>query len=259
MLGAVVDKGDHARRRGRRRAPRVDRAAADRCRARRRPTWRTAKKTEAERPQLRGQTDHVLTTSELASLLRLRGDVPGDVRPRSSQAQLPKSEYGLAPLGESTSAATTFGARRRRAPRTSSCPACARCQRLATSTYFRPARARGLAGVKVDADVAFPVCGRRRRERPPGRAAPLRGARHRAHARARCLVERVLAGEVRYDFVELMACQLGVCIGGGGQSPSRRADVLQRRAEVVYSLDDRAVRRVSHHNVVPAVLRQTRA
>ena len=64
---------------------------------------------------------------------------------------------------------------------------------------------------------------------------------------------------MRYDFVELMACQLGVCIGGGGQSPSRRADVLQRRAEVVYSLDDRAVRRVSHHNVVPAVLRLTRA
>ena len=127
---------------------------------------------------------------------------------------------------------------------------------LPAGVDFRSVRC--LAGVKVDADVAFPVCGRRRRKRPPGRAAPLRGAWHRAHARARCLVERVLAGEVRYDFVELMACQLGVCIaGGGGQSPSRRADVLQRRAEVVYSLDDRAVRRVSHHNV-PAV-RLTRA
>ena len=154
--------------------------------------WRTAKKTEAERPQLRGQTDHVLTTSELASLLRLRGDVPGDVRPRSSQAQLPKSEYGLAPLGESTSAATTFGARRRRAPRTSSCPACARCQRLATSTYFRPARARGLAGVKLEADVTP-----RWRTAPAWTAARASCAspwRTAPRARASAMLRRALAG-----------------------------------------------------------------
>jgi sulfite reductase alpha subunit-like flavoprotein len=50
-----------------------------------------------------------------------------------------------------------------------------------------------------------------------------------------------------YHFVEIMTCP-GGCIGGGGLPQSRDADILSKRIDSVYSLDEKMVKRKSHEN-----------
>jgi len=52
---------------------------------------------------------------------------------------------------------------------------------------------------------------------------------------------------VYYDFVEIMACPAG-CIGGGGQPKSLDKNVLTRRMEGIYTIDERSTIRKSHEN-----------
>ena len=61
------------------------------------------------------------------------------------------------------------------------------------------------------------------------------------------LLAALAAGEVAYDFVEIMACP-GGCIGGGGQPISELLDFRQQRSDVLYGLDKRNVYRFSHEN-----------
>ena len=65
---------------------------------------------------------------------------------------------------------------------------------------------------------------------------------------ARRLVEAVLAGRVKYDFVEIMACP-GGCVGGGGQPiPFDQHDQADVRGELLYKLDRLSPLRYSHEN-----------
>ena len=64
---------------------------------------------------------------------------------------------------------------------------------------------------------------------------------------ARRLVEAVRAGEVRYDFVEIMACP-GGCSGGGGQPIRDGEELAYTRGAVLYGLDEIADLRYSHEN-----------
>ena len=71
---------------------------------------------------------------------------------------------------------------------------------------------------------------------------------------ARKVSEEIRSGNVDYDFVEVMACP-GGCVMGGGQpikSSKTRAeiDVRQKRAEAIYSIDERSVVRKSHDNPI---------
>ena len=66
-------------------------------------------------------------------------------------------------------------------------------------------------------------------------------------ANARELIEEIKAGKVQYDFVEVMSCP-GGCIGGGGQPKTRGHDVLQKRMDAVYNIDQHAKLRKSHEN-----------
>ena len=50
-----------------------------------------------------------------------------------------------------------------------------------------------------------------------------------------------------YHFIEVMTCP-GGCIGGGGLPQSRQADILERRIQSVYSMDERMVKRKSHES-----------
>ena len=73
-------------------------------------------------------------------------------------------------------------------------------------------------------------------------------------ANARKVMEEIKNGTADYSFVEVMACP-GGCIMGGGQpiknSKTRMTvDVRARRAEAMYSIDERSTIRKSHENPV---------
>jgi NADH-quinone oxidoreductase subunit G len=61
------------------------------------------------------------------------------------------------------------------------------------------------------------------------------------------LLEAIKAGEVNYDFVEIMACP-GGCVGGGGQPITEVATRTLQRSKVLYGLDKHADIRFSHEN-----------
>jgi NADH-quinone oxidoreductase subunit G len=66
-------------------------------------------------------------------------------------------------------------------------------------------------------------------------------------ANARKLVEAIRAGEVQYDFVEVMSCP-GGCIGGGGQPINLDREMTQLRGQSLYGLDRKSSLRFSHEN-----------
>jgi len=72
---------------------------------------------------------------------------------------------------------------------------------------------------------------------------------------AKELLNKIKAGEAKYDFIEIMACP-GGCVNGGGQpivSAKERAlvDVRVERAKALYEEDRKSVLRKSHEN--PAI------
>lgn len=101
---------------------------------------------------------------------------------------------------------------------------------------FEPVR--GLAGVR---EASVEIGGK-----------PLRVAVVHGTANARPLLDEILKGTVKYDFVEVMACP-GGCIGGGGQPKpngnGRPDDKLrQKRIDGLYSKDARQTVRCSVDN-----------
>jgi NADP-reducing hydrogenase subunit HndD len=64
---------------------------------------------------------------------------------------------------------------------------------------------------------------------------------------ARSLIESLEKDEVKYDFVEVMACP-GGCVGGGGQPIHDRAELATERGKTLYALDSNAEIRFSHEN-----------
>lgn len=63
----------------------------------------------------------------------------------------------------------------------------------------------------------------------------------------RKLIEKIERGEVRYDFVEVMACP-GGCVGGGGQPIHDGEELAFERGKNLYDLDEAAEIRYSHEN-----------
>ena len=73
-------------------------------------------------------------------------------------------------------------------------------------------------------------------------------------ANAQEIMEEIKAGKADYQFVEIMACP-GGCVMGGGQpicSSTTRAtvDVRAKRANALYSADEKSTIRKSHENPV---------
>jgi NADH-quinone oxidoreductase subunit G len=68
----------------------------------------------------------------------------------------------------------------------------------------------------------------------------------------RKLIEAIRAGEVSYDFVEIMACP-GGCAGGGGQPIHEGEEMAEDRGKILYGLDKVNELRFSHEN--PAILK----
>ncbi len=61
------------------------------------------------------------------------------------------------------------------------------------------------------------------------------------------LLDKIRAGEVSYDFVEVMACP-GGCVGGGGQPIVSNAERAEARGKELYALDSHNPIRFSHEN-----------
>lgn len=179
----------------------------------------TAKKDEAARPGLSGDVDHVLTTRELARMIRARGIAFGAL-----------DEDGVFdnPLGQSTGAAQIFGA-----------SGGVMEAMVRTAIY--------LSDPKREAAVDW----RQLRGVTDGvKTADIPGLGAVAVCNGIAAAQRLLQTEAwRTQFVaiEVMAC-VGGCLGGGGEPKSTDPEVLQTRARAVYAIDAGAPRRRSYEN-----------
>ncbi|MBU1704160.1 MAG: [FeFe] hydrogenase, group A, partial [Nanoarchaeota archaeon] len=177
----------------------------------------TAKKFESTRPELKSDVDYVLTTRELAKLIRTY---------KIDMTKL-KDEKFDDPLGESTGAALIFGATggvMEAALRTA--------YELGTGKTLKDVdfmAARGTDGIKtgsVDLDgktIKFAV------------------------ASGGANIRKLLKEKDKYHFIEMMACPSG-CIGGGGQPWPTNKAVIKKRMEAIYAGDKGFKLRKSHEN-----------
>ncbi|MHB8079725.1 MAG: NADH-dependent [FeFe] hydrogenase, group A6 [Candidatus Krumholzibacteriia bacterium] len=185
----------------------------------------TAKKFECARPEM-GQgsvadVDIVLTTRELAQLLRLGGIDLTAVAPEAPDN----------PFGERSSAGKLFGATG------GVMEAAVRSAHwLLTGRNLRNLRVeplRGLDGCKeMTADLGGVLV----------RAAVVSGL-----GNARKLLEEVRAGRRQLHFIEVMTCP-GGCINGGGQPLSTTTRAVKARMKRLYDIDRDEALRLSHEN-----------
>lgn len=186
----------------------------------------TAKKAECDIPVMNdagaGQdVDVVLTTREIVRMIK------------AAQIDVTKLEDGKfdTPLGVGTGAAVIFGTTG------------GVMEAALRSAYFL------VTGENPDADAFREVrgCEGWRESTFEINGAVIRVAVASGLGNARKLIEAIRAGEVQYDFVEIMACP-GGCGGGGGQPFVDGEELAYKRGEVLYALDKAAALRLSHEN-----------
>jgi NADH-quinone oxidoreductase subunit G len=179
----------------------------------------TAKKDEARRPGLSGDVDHVLTTRELARMIRARGIAFG---------ALPEEGEFDNPLGASTGAAQIFGA----------------------SGGVMEAVARTAAHF-IGQESSLPLEWHQLRGVAKGvKTAEIPGVGRIAVCSGIAAAQSMLATETwRDEFVaiEVMAC-VGGCLGGGGEPKSMDPLILEKRMRAIYEVDRQAPLRRSHEN-----------
>ena len=90
---------------------------------------------------------------------------------------------------------------------------------------------------------------------PKGKGLELHIAVANGLGNAKKLITEMKAGTAKYDFVEVMACPSG-CIGGGGQPRSTDKQILQKRQQAIYTLDERNTLRRSYENPMVQALYQ---
>jgi NADH-quinone oxidoreductase subunit G len=180
----------------------------------------TAKKFESKREEMAGDVDYVLTTRELASIIKSAG---------IDFLNLEESEYDDL-LGVSSGAADIFGTTggvMEAALRTAS--------ELITGEELEKIEfenVRGLEGIKKTEVVIGDL--------------KLRAAVANGLGNARKVMEMIKDGE-EFDFIEFMACP-GGCMGGGGQPISSDKNVLEKRQQAIYEIDNNKKMRKSHKN-----------
>ena len=190
----------------------------------------TAKKFEAERPEMtqahngHGHTpdvDAVLTTRELARIIRMRGIDFNALTPDTADT----------PFGERSTAGKLFGASggvMEAAVRTA--------HFLLTGREMENLKIqalRGLTGIKEarvkigDLEVGVAVVS--------------------GLANARRLLDEIRAGRKDLHFIEVMTCP-GGCIAGGGQPMGVNLDAVRARMQALYTIDRDEPLRTSHSN-----------
>lgn len=197
----------------------------------------TAKKFEKERPQLQKNgikdVDAVLTTRELAKLIKRSG---------INFAKLPNEEFDQDLMGEYTGAGVIFGATggvMEAALRTA-------YHELTGKEYeaVEFTAVRGMQGLK---EATLNIAG------SEIKVAVASGMRN-----AKVLMDEIRSGKSPYTFIEIMGCP-GGCVNGGGQPyvkpcflPNEDNNILdtykEKRAQALYSEDERQKVRQSHNN-----------
>lgn len=197
----------------------------------------TAKKFEADRPEMRSSgfkdIDHVLTTRELARMIRQAGLDFDRLEPEPFDSI----------MGESTGAAVIFGATggvMEAALRTA--------YEIVTGREvpfphldIKPVR--GMQGVKTAALTIEKV----KQEWSFLEGVELKVAVAHGLANARRLMAEAAEGRSPYHFIEIMACP-GGCIGGGGQPIPTSPKIRAKRAAAIYEADSSLPLRKSHEN-----------
>ena len=197
----------------------------------------TAKKYEKERPELvtngLKDVDAVLTTRELGKLIKRSG---------INFAKLPDEEFDNDVVGDYSGAGVIFGV-------TGGVMEAA----LRTAYYWMTGKGyekidfeqvRGFEGVK---EASLNING------VTVNIAVAHGMKN-----AKVLLDEIRAGNSKYHFIEIMGCP-GGCVAGGGQPyvkpcflPNEDDNILdtykEKRANALYSEDERQVIRQSHNN-----------
>jgi len=179
----------------------------------------TAKKDEAVRPGVSGDIDHVLTTRELARMIRARGIAFGAL-----------SEAGDFdnPLGESTGAGQIFGASGGVMEAV-----------MRTASHF------------IDKEFSLPLEWHQLRGVSKAvKTAEIPGVGKVAICNGIAAAQHMLKTETwrdEYVAIEVMAC-VGGCLGGGGEPKSLDPLVLEKRMQAIYEMDKHASRRRSYEN-----------
>lgn len=179
----------------------------------------TAKKDEAVRPGVVGDIDHVLTTRELARMIRARGIAFGAL-----------SEDGDFdnPLGESTGAGQIFGVSGGVMEAV-----------VRTATHF------------IGEENSLPLEWHQFRGVSTGvKTAEIPGIGKVAICNGIATAQHLLETETWRDefvIIEVMAC-VGGCLGGGGEPKSMDPLILEKRMQAIYEIDKHAPRRRSYEN-----------
>jgi NADH-quinone oxidoreductase subunit G len=186
----------------------------------------TAKKYESSVPELNdagagADVDIVLTTREIARLMRVKG---------INVFTLPEQEFD-SPLGTGTGAAVIFGATG------------GVMEAALRTAYFV------LEGKNPDPDAFKVVRGLNGRKEVTVTIAgiPVHACVASGLANARAVMEDIVSGRSKYDFIEIMACP-GGCAGGGGQPITDGLELAGERGARLYDLDAKNKLRFSHEN-----------
>ncbi len=179
----------------------------------------TAKKDEAARPGMSGDIDHVITTRELARMIRAR---------RIAFSALPDDGEFDNPLGESTGAGQIFGA-----------SGGVMEAIVRTASHF------------IGKEDSLPLEWHQLRGVSKGvKTADIPGIGKVAICNGIATAQRMLETETwrdEYVAIEVMAC-VGGCLGGGGEPKSMDPLVLEKRMQAIYGIDKNVPRRRSYEN-----------
>ncbi|MEA4921803.1 MAG: [FeFe] hydrogenase, group A [Eubacteriaceae bacterium] len=190
----------------------------------------TAKKYEINRPEMNSgdeQTiDHSITTSELISMIKSAGIVFEDLMPQAIDM----------PFGIASGAGMIFGVTGGVTEAVIRYTAGSEARNHIQDIAFTGVR--GLDSVK---EVIMPYKDRE-----------LRIAIVSGLGNAENLIKKIKAGEVKYDFVEVMACE-GGCIAGAGQ-PYTLDRAATERSEGMYNADMLSNVKASQENPVTDAL-----
>jgi len=185
-----------------------------------------AKKYEKNRPEMQGNVDAVLTTRELAKMIKQAG---------IEFNKLPEEDFDH-PLGESTGAGTLFGVT-------------GGMMEAALRTIYKLETGKELEGEAMELSEVRGLAGVREATIPMGDL-QVKVALATGLGNVRALMEKIKAGEADYHFVELMTCP-GGCINGGGQPYTNDPAFKEKRAAGLYESDQSLTLRKAHLN--PAV------
>ena len=181
-----------------------------------------AKKSERAREEFGDDVDAVLTTRELARLIK---------QANIKFTELPDEDFD-APLGESTGAAVIFGTT-------------GGVMEAALRTAYEKVTGNTLSKVEFEAVRGFE--GIREATVLIGEL-PLKVAIVHGLSNARIVMEQIREGKADYAAVEVMACP-GGCVGGAGQ-PYHHGDseIIKKRQAALYREDEGKTLRKSHEN-----------